>query len=99
MAKKSKIAKDAERRKIVARYADRRAELKERIRTGSPDEVALAVRELAALPRDASPTWLRNRDVVDGRPRGHLTRFGLSRVRFRAMAHDGQLPGVTKSSW
>ncbi|MGX5692908.1 30S ribosomal protein S14 [Dermacoccus abyssi] len=99
MAKKSKIAKDAERRKIVARYADRRAELKERIRTGSPDEVALAVRELAALPRDASPTRLRNRDVVDGRPRGHLTRFGLSRVRFRAMAHDGQLPGVTKSSW
>ena len=99
MAKKSKIAKDAERRKIVARYADRRAELKERIRTGSPDEVALAVRELAALPRDASPTRLRNRDAVDGRPRGHLTRFGLSRVRFRAMAHDGQLPGVTKSSW
>lgn len=99
MAKKSKIAKDAERRKTVARYADRRAELKERIRTGSPDEVALAVRELAALPRDASPTRLRNRDVVDGRPRGHLTRFGLSRVRFRAMAHDGQLPGVTKSSW
>lgn len=99
MAKKSKIAKDAERRKIVARYADRRAELKERVRTGSPDEVALAVRELAALPRDASPTRLRNRDVVDGRPRGHLTRFGLSRVRFRAMAHDGQLPGVTKSSW
>jgi small subunit ribosomal protein S14 len=99
MAKKSKIAKDAERRKIVARYADRRAELKERIRTGSPDEVALAVREFAALPRDASPTRLRNRDVVDGRPRGHLTRFGLSRVRFRAMAHDGQLPGITKSSW
>lgn len=99
MAKKSKIAKDAERRKIVARYADRRAELKERIRTGSPDEVALAVRELAVLPRDASPTRLRNRDVVDGRPRGHLTRFGLSRVRFRAMSHDGQLPGVTKSSW
>ena len=99
MAKKSKIAKDAERRKIVARYANRRAELKARIRTGSPDEVALAVRELAALPRDASPTRLRNRDVVDGRPRGHLTRFGLSRVRFRAMAHDGQLPGVTKSSW
>lgn len=99
MAKKSKIAKDAERRRIVARYADRRAELKECIRTGSPDEVALAVRELAALPRDSSPTRLRNRDVVDGRPRGHLTRFGLSRVRFRAMAHDGQLPGVTKSSW
>ena len=99
MAKKSKIAKDAERRKIVARYADRRAELKERIRTGNPDEVALAVRELAALPRDASPARLRNRDVVDGRPRGHLTRFGLSRVRFRGMAHEGQLPGVTKSSW
>ncbi len=54
---------------------------------------------LHALPRDASPTRLRNRDVADGRPRGHLRKFGVSRVRMRQMAHRGELPGVTKSSW
>ncbi len=62
-------------------------------------ERADAMRALHALPRDASPTRQRNRDVVDGRPRGHLRAFGLSRVRFRAMAHRGELPGITKSSW
>ena len=50
-------------------------------------------------PRDASPTRLRNRDAIDGRPRGFLRTFGLSRVRFREAAHRGELPGVTKSSW
>ncbi|MET7771638.1 30S ribosomal protein S14 [Nocardia sp. NPDC005366] len=51
------------------------------------------------LPRDASPVRLRNRDAADGRPRGHLRKFGLSRVRVREMAHRGELPGVHKSSW
>lgn len=99
MAKKSKIAKNSQRMELVAKYADRRAALKEQIRTGNPDEVEIAVRELAKLPRDSSPTRVRRRDVVDGRPRGHLSKFGLSRVRFREMAHRGELPGVTKSSW
>ncbi|MDN6424600.1 MAG: 30S ribosomal protein S14 [Bifidobacterium crudilactis] len=58
-----------------------------------------AMAKLHALPRDASPTRLRNRDSVDGRPRGYLRKFGLSRINMREMAHRGELPGVTKSSW
>ena len=99
MAKTSKIAKNEQRRKTVARYAERRAILKETIRTGTPDERAAAQAALQKLPRDASPVRLRNRDVVDGRPRGHLRKFGLSRVRMREMAHRGELPGVSKASW
>lgn len=99
MAKKSKIVADARRREVVARYAERRAELKEIIRTGEPDEKAAAQAELNRQPRDASPVRLRNRDAVDGRPRGHLRKFGLSRVRMRELAHRGELPGVRKSSW
>lgn len=57
------------------------------------------MRELARQPRDASPVRVRNRDAVDGRPRGHLRKFGLSRVRVREMAHEGQLPGIRKASW
>lgn len=101
MAKKSKIARDQQRRLVVARYAERRAELKRIIRsphTGERERAA-AVAELNRQPRDASATRLRNRDAVDGRPRGHLRKFGLSRIRFREMAHRGKLPGVTKSSW
>ncbi|GAA5042030.1 30S ribosomal protein S14 [Streptomyces similanensis] len=101
MAKKSKIAKNERRRAVVARYAARRAELKAVIASPrtSDDERAAARRELRRQPRDASPTRLRNRDAVDGRPRGHLRAFGLSRIRVREMAHAGELPGVTKSSW
>ena len=99
MAKKSKIAKNEQRKAIVAKYAARRAELKETIRTGDAQAVEAAVRELSKLPRDASPTRVRNRDVADGRPRGYVGKFGLSRVRLREMAHRGELPGVTKSSW
>src|ERR1700734_254809 len=101
MAKKSKIVKNDQRRVIVARYAERRAELKEAIRSpaGTPEQRAAAQRALARQPRDASPVRLRNRDSVDGRPRGHLRKFGLSRVRVRQLAHAGQLPGVRKASW
>ncbi|MEV6254268.1 30S ribosomal protein S14 [Nocardia sp. NPDC051929] len=101
MAKKSKIARDQQRRTIVARYAGRRAELEELIRKpGTPEaERTAAQAELRRQPRDASPVRLRNRDAADGRPRGHLRKFGLSRVRVREMAHRGELPGVHKSSW
>lgn len=101
MAKKSKIARNEQRRQIVARYAARRAELKELIRkpdTSDADRLA-AQAELRRQPRDASPVRLRNRDAADGRPRGHLRKFGLSRVRVRELAHRGELPGVHKSSW
>ncbi|HEV7974143.1 30S ribosomal protein S14 [Amycolatopsis sp.] len=101
MAKKSKIAKNEQRRVVVARHAERRLELKATVASpkSSADEKAAAVSALQALPRDASPTRLRNRDVADGRPRGYLRKFGLSRVRMRQMAHNGELPGVRKSSW
>ena len=99
MAKKSKIVAQQRREVIVARYAERRAGLKEAIRRGTPQEVEAAVQALQKLPRDALPVRLRNRDVVDGRPRGHLRRFGVSRVRVRQLAHSGELPGVVKSSW
>lgn len=101
MAKKSKIARNEQRKEVVARYAERRAELKRIIKSPetSPADREAAAAELRRQPRDASATRVRNRDVVDGRPRGHLRQFGLSRIRFREMAHAGELPGVTKSSW
>ncbi|TDC43461.1 30S ribosomal protein S14 [Actinomadura sp. KC345] len=101
MAKKSKIAANERRKATAARYAARRAELKRIVRSPhTAEEVrAAAAAELRRQPRDASPTRVRNRDAVDGRPRGHLRKFGLSRIRVRDMAHRGELPGVTKSSW
>ncbi len=101
MAKKSKIARNEQRREIVARYATRRAELKETVRSPRTTDEQKAAAQLALqrLPRDASPTRVRNRDVVDGRPRAYLRAFGLSRINLREMAHRGELPGVTKSSW
>lgn len=101
MAKKSKIAANKKRQAIVDRYAQRRADLKKRSINPhlSQEERAEAMRQLHALPRNASPTRVRNRGVNDGRPRGYLGKFGLSRVQFRQMALRGELPGVTKSSW
>ena len=101
MAKKSTIARNDQRKVIVARYAERRAELKEILRApgSTAEQREAAARELSKQPRDASPTRLRNRDVVDGRPRAYFRAFGLSRVRLREMAHRGELPGVRKSSW
>ena len=101
MAKKSKIARNDQRKEIVARYAAKRLELKKAlVDPNGTDESREAARVgLQKLPRNASPVRLRNRDAVDGRPRGNLSKFGISRVRFRDMAHRGELPGVTKSSW
>ncbi|KOG91799.1 30S ribosomal protein S14 [Streptomyces varsoviensis] len=101
MAKKSKIAKHERRRATVARYAARRALLKAIARDprSSEEERLAARRELSRQPRDASATRVRNRDSVDGRPRGYLRAFGLSRVNLREQAHAGHLPGVRKSSW
>lgn len=101
MAKKSKIARNNQREEVVARYAEKRAELKKTlVDPNATDDAREAARVgLQKLPRNASPVRLRNRDAIDGRPRGHLSKFGISRVRFRDMAHKGELPGVTKSSW
>ncbi|WP_406474974.1 30S ribosomal protein S14 [Streptomyces sp. NBC_01615] len=101
MAKKSKIAKNEKRQETFARYAVRRAELKEIVRrpSSSDDERLAAQEELRRQSRDASATRVRNRDSVDGRPRGYLRTFGLSRVNLREQAHAGFLPGMRKSSW
>lgn len=89
MAKKSKIAKEKKRQKMVAQYAELRRELKEK-----GDYEALR-----KLPRDSSPTRLKNRCEVTGRPRGYMRKFEMSRIAFREYAHKGQIPGVKKSSW
>ncbi len=89
MAKKSKIARNKQRQEVVDRYAEKRAELK-----ANGDYLGLQ-----KLPRDASPTRVRNRDAVDGRPRGYIRKYNKSRIRFRELAHKGQIPGVKKSSW
>lgn len=89
MAKKSKIARNKQRQEIVDRYADKRAELK-----AAGDYLGLQ-----KLPRNASPTRIHNRDSVDGRPRGYIRKYKMSRIRFRELAHKGQIPGVKKSSW
>jgi small subunit ribosomal protein S14 len=101
MAKKSKIAKNDQRRAIVERYAAKRLELKKQLvdPAGTDESREEARVALQKLPRDASPVRLRNRDSIDGRPRGVLSQYGISRVRFRDMAHRGELPGITKSSW
>ncbi len=101
MAKKSKIARNEQRKVVVERYAAKRAQLKKQM--VDPNSTAEQREEarigLQKLPRNASPVRVRSRDLVDGRPRGVLSKYGVSRVRFREMAHKGELPGVTKSSW
>jgi len=89
MAKKSILARDAKRDKMIAKYAARRAELK----------AAGDYESLAKLPRNSSPTRHTNRCIETGRPRGYMRQFGLSRIAFRQHASKGEIPGVTKSSW
>ena len=101
MAKTSKINKNELRKKIVAKYAKRRTELKKSIRnihTSSEDRI-VAQEALAKLPRDANPIRVTNRCLVTGRPRGTLRYFQMSRITFREMALAGQITGVVKSSW
>jgi small subunit ribosomal protein S14 len=95
MAKKSMIARDVKRAKLVDKFAAKRAELKARIQAGDVE----AVDELNKLPKNASPVRKRNRCQIDGRPRGYMREFGISRIKFRQLAGAGLIPGVTKSSW
>ena len=100
MAKKSMIAREAKRAKLVAKYAAKRAELKEQIRqSDDPAEKFELQRKLQKLPLNSSPYRQRNRCWVTGRPRGYYRDFGLSRNVLREWAHQGLLPGVVKSSW
>ena len=101
MAKISKVVKNEKRKKMVTQYADRRAELKKIINNpvSTPDQVDEAVMRLQKLPRDASPVRVRNRCSQTGRTRGYLRKFGMSRISFRELSLEGQIPGVIKSSW
>jgi small subunit ribosomal protein S14 len=89
MAKKSIIAREKKREKMVAKYADLRAKLKAE---GNYDE-------LDKLPRNGSKVRLHNRCLLTGRPKGYVRKFGINRYLFRLMALEGKLPGVTKASW
>jgi small subunit ribosomal protein S14 len=89
MAKKSIIARDLKRQKMIQKYAAKRKELKE---LGDSEG-------LARLPRNSSPTRWKNRCIETGRPRSYMRTFGLSRLAFREHASKGEIPGVTKSSW
>lgn len=101
MAKKSKIARNERRKHLVAKYAARRQELLKVINSPeSPDEERdEALRKFRNIPRDASPTRIRVRCEITGRPRGNYRKYRLSRIKFRELALAGMLPGVTKSSW
>lgn len=101
MAKKSMLQRERKRAKIVARYASKRAELKGIIRSlkVSDEERALAQARLNAMPRDASPSRLRNRCSISGRPHGVYRKFGLGRNKLREAAMNGEIPGLTKASW
>lgn len=89
MAKESMKARERKREKLVARYADKRAQLKEEGRW----------EELQKLPKNSSKVRLHNRCKLTGRPRGYMRQFGISRVLFREMANKGLIPGVSKASW
>lgn len=89
MAKKSIIARERKRERLVAKYADLRAELKA---AGDYDA-------MDKLPRNSSPKRLHNRCNLTGRPKGYIRYFGICRVKFRDLALDGKIPGVRKASW
>ena len=89
MAKTSAVVRDEKRKKMILKYAEKRAELKE---LGD-------LEGLQKLPRNSSPTRHKNRDGLDGRPRGYMRRFGLGRINFREKASKGEIPGITKCSW
>lgn len=101
MAKISKIVKNEKRKKMVAKYAEKRAALKKIINNpeSTPEQIDDAIIKLQKLPRDASPIRVKNRCSQTGRPRGYLRKFGISRVALRELALQGQIPGVVKSSW
>ena len=89
MAKKSIIAREAKRKRMVAKYADLRKKLKEEGEWEALDK----------LPRNSSKIRLHNRCMLTGRPKGYMRMFGICRVTFREMALEGKIPGITKASW
>ena len=101
MAKKSVVNREAKRARLHGKYAERRAALKKTIRdpASSYEERYAAQDALGRLPRNSSPTRLRNRCRATGRPRGFVRKFGLSRTKLREAAMRGDVPGLVKASW
>ena len=101
MAKLALINREEKRRKLVAQYAQKRAALEAIINDASlSDEERYEARlKIQALPRNSSPSRLRNRCQLTGRPRGVFRKFGLCRHKIRELAFNGELPGVVKASW
>jgi small subunit ribosomal protein S14 len=89
MARKAVVARERKRARMVAKYADLRKQLKAEGRWD----------ELDKLPRNSSPIRLHNRCQLTGRPKGYMRDFGVCRVKFRELALNGKLPGITKASW
>ncbi len=89
MAKKSKIVKAKKQREMIAKYAKLRYELKQK---GD-------IEGLRKLAKDSNPIRYKNRDLIDGRPRAYMRKFGMSRINFRQLALKGKIPGVKKASW
>ncbi|MRH78556.1 30S ribosomal protein S14 [Spiribacter sp. C176] len=101
MAKVSMVQRELKRKRVRSRFADKRVELKEIIRSpaSSEEDRAAAQERLQNLPRNASPTRGRNRCNVSGRPRGYYRKFGLARNMLRQAAMRGEIPGLKMSSW
>jgi small subunit ribosomal protein S14 len=101
MATTAKIAANDRRKKAINLYRQRREELKKQTKNlkATQEDRQAASLALAKLPRDGSPTRLRNRCILTGRPRGFYRKFGLSRIALRDLALRGELPGVVKASW
>lgn len=101
MAKKSAKARNEKRKKLVAKFAEKRKELKAIIASpkSSDEEFYAAQRKLAELPRNSAPCRVRNRCNITGRPRAFNRKYGVSRIVFRELASQGDIPGMVKSSW
>ena len=101
MPKTSAIQRNEKRKRLVAKFAKTRAELKAILSNPSTtdEEFFAAQRKLQKLPKNSSPVRVRNRCSMSGRPRGYHRKFGVSRIQFRELALAGKIPGVIKSSW
>jgi len=101
VAKKSQVNRDNRRQALIAKHAERRAELRKKLKdpSVSVEEKLKVQHEFAKLPRNSCPTRLNRRCNVSGRSKAFYRKFGISRIALRELALAGQLPGVRKSSW
>ncbi|MEM7765276.1 MAG: 30S ribosomal protein S14 [Pseudomonadota bacterium] len=101
MAKKSMVAREVKRAKLVARYAKKREALKQIVSApnSTDEEREVAQAKLNSLPRDSSPSRMHNRCSITGRPHGYYRKFGLARNKLREATMKGQIPGLSKASW